>query len=86
MVPTDAQIEAFMKDANLMALPTTTATKLREEDISNPADLLEFETKSMFQIANNLCRSGGSIVDLNDATTTILTSTLCIWSQVPTVT
>ena len=73
MVLTNAQIDAFFTNANQMALPAATATKLAEEGISGPADLPEFDNKAMSQIADNLHRPGGRIVDPNDAMSTIPT-------------
>ena len=56
-----------------MDLPAWMVVKLREEDISSPADLSKFNKKLMFQIVDNLCRPGGQVVDSNDPSATIET-------------
>ena len=71
MVLTNASIDTFFTNAKQMALPARIALKLREEGIWSPADLLEFDTKSMSQIADNLRRPGGRVADPNDTSTTI---------------
>ena len=73
MVLTNAQILAFFTNANQMALPIATVTKLAEEGILSPSDLSEFDEKAMGQIADNLRRPGGRIVDPNDPAATIAT-------------
>ena len=73
MVLTTTQITAFFTNANQMALPAATVTKLAEEGILSPADLSEFDEKAMGQIADNLRRPGGRVVDPNDPNATIPT-------------
>ena len=73
MVLTNAQIVSFFTNADQMARRPATATKLADEGIIGPSDLSEFDKKSMAQIADNLCRPGGRVVDPNDPTATIPT-------------
>ena len=73
MVLTNAQITAFFENATKMAIPHATVVKLNQEGISDVSDLAEFDKSSINQIADNLRRPGGRIVDPNDLTMTIPT-------------
>ena len=73
MVLTQAQTTAFFENANQMAIPNATVVKLSSEGISNAMDLSEFDKTSINQIADNLRRPGGRVVDPNDPNATIPT-------------
>ena len=73
MVLTNVQILAFFTNANQMALPPATVTKLAEKGILSPANLSEFKFKAMSRIANSLPRPGGWVIDTNDLNATIPT-------------
>ena len=73
MVLTDAQTTLFSMSDTQMVLSVRTATKLTEEGIFTIAYLLEFDAKSISQIADNLHRPSGRVADPNDATATIAT-------------
>ena len=56
-----------------MDIPYDTVVKLNSERISNASNLAEFDKTSINQIADNLRRPGGKVVDPNDPTATIPT-------------
>ena len=73
MVLTNAQTTAFFENANQMAIPHDTVIKLNSEGISNALDLSKFDKSSINQIADNLRRPGGRVVDPNNRNATIPT-------------
>jgi len=65
MVLSAAQTTAFW--ATEMALSAATRVQLGQEGITDIADLAEIDSENLKQIADNLQRPAGTIVDPNDA-------------------
>ena len=61
MVMTGAQITAFFKNAESMALPNITVIQLQNEGIDDPGDLADFDKDSLKQVAENSRSPGGCI-------------------------
>ena len=73
MVLTAAQTTAFFQDNAQMGIPAPTVAQMAIEGIAAVEDLADFDKESMQQLADNLRRPGGRVVDPNDATATIPT-------------
>ena len=73
MVLTNAQTSAFFQDADQMAIPVATVLQLQSEGITTVQDLADFDKDSLVQIADNLRRPGGRILDPNNPLATIPT-------------
>ena len=64
---------AFFENTIQMDIPHATVVKLQQEGIDTTSDLAKFDKEFISQIANNLCHSGGRVVNLNNVSSTILT-------------
>ena len=73
MVLTAAQTTAFFQDNAQMGIPAPTVAQMAIEGIAAVEDLADFDKESMQQLADNLRRPGGRVVDPNDPTATIPT-------------
>ena len=73
MVLTNAQTTAFFENTTQMAIPHAIVAKIQQEGIDTASDLTKFDKISISQIADNLRRPGGRVVDPNDAASTITT-------------
>ena len=65
MVLTAAQTTTFFEHADQMGIPHTTVMQLHAEGIEAVADLADFDKDSLQQLADNLRRPGGCILDPN---------------------
>ena len=59
MVLTAGQATSFFENANQMAIPNRTRVQLQSEGISDPSDLVDFDSDGIDCISNNLRKSGG---------------------------
>jgi hypothetical protein len=62
---TVAQTTAFFEDVAQMGLPHATVIQLQQEGITTAGDLAEFDKTTIEQIAANLRRPAGRILDPN---------------------
>ena len=65
MVFTVAQMTTFFKHADQMGIPHTTVMQLHAEGIEAVAALVDFEKDSLQQLADNLRRPGGRVLEPN---------------------
>ena len=54
-----AQMTTFFEHANQMGIPHATMLQLQSEGITLVSDLVDFNTTSLQQLADNLRRPGG---------------------------
>jgi hypothetical protein len=54
MTLTDEEIHAFFTEQ--LGIPERTVTKLEDEGIESPSDLVEFDKEMLHQLAENLCK------------------------------
>jgi hypothetical protein len=59
---TVAEVELFFTEVNQMALPNRTWTKLQDEGIRTPGDLVDFDEKTLKQAADNVRKHHSSNV------------------------
>ena len=57
------EVELFFTEASQMALPSRTWTKLQEEGIITPGDLVDFDDKTLKQAADNVRKYQSTSVD-----------------------
>ena len=62
---TPAEVLAFSTNADSMAIPAATYAKLKQEGITLPSDLIDFNKDSIDQIAKNLRNPGDRIAHPN---------------------
>jgi hypothetical protein len=65
MVLTAAQTAAFFQDDAQMGIPNPTVVQMQAEGITNVQDLADFDKESIQQLADNLRRPGGRVLDPN---------------------
>ena len=65
MVLTVAQMTTFFEHAEQMGIPHATVMQLQSEGITLVSDLVDFDKNSLQQLADNLRRSGGCVLDPN---------------------
>ena len=65
MVLTAAQTTTFFEHADQMGIPHATVLQLQSEGITLVSDLVDFNTTSLQQLADNLRHPGGCIPDPN---------------------
>ena len=63
MVITAAQTTAFFSELGQMALYAATRIVIAQEGLEDPADIVEFDERSLKQITDNLRRPGGRVPD-----------------------
>ena len=63
MVLTAAQTTAFFESPDQIGIPHATMVQIQLEGIQSIADLADFEKDSLPQLADNLRKPGGRIVD-----------------------
>jgi hypothetical protein len=64
---TAAQRTAFCKDAAQTGIPHAPVVQLQTEGIDNADNLVDFDKDTVEQIAANLCRPAGRMLDPNPA-------------------
>ena len=67
MVLTAAQTTAFFEHADQMGIPHVTVVQLQAKGITLVSDLTDFNKDSLQQLADNLRRPGGRVLDPNPA-------------------
>ena len=65
MVLTAAQMTTFFEHVKQMGIPHGTVVQLQSEGIDVVADLVDFDKDSLQQLADNLRRPGGRVLDPN---------------------
>ena len=65
MVLTVAQMTTFFEHAEQMGIPHATVMQLQSEGITLVSDLVDFDKNSLQQLADNLRRPGGCVLDPN---------------------
>ena len=65
MVLTAAQTTAFFENPDQLGIPHETIVQIQQEGIQTVADLADFEKQELQQLADNLRKPGGRILDPN---------------------
>ena len=65
MIITAAQTNTFFEHQEQMGIPHGTVVQLQQEGITDVANLADFDKESLKQLADNLRRPGGQVLDPN---------------------
>jgi hypothetical protein len=65
MVLTAVQTSAFFQEEAQMGIPNLTVAQIQADGITNVQDLANFDKESLQQLADNLRRPGGRVLDPN---------------------